>query len=119
MKEIMAIIRQERINRTKEELVKAGFPSLTARKVLGRGRMFVDYDLMEEAGGKAIGLSRGTRLMPKRIINVIVKDGDVEEITRVIIKVNRTGNRGDGKIFVLPVEDTYRVRDGKNGDKVL
>lgn len=119
MKEIMAIIRQERINKTKEELVKAGFSSLTARKVLGRGRMFVNYDLMEEAGGKAIGLSRGTRLMPKRIINVVVRDKDVEEVARIILKVNRSGNKGDGKIFVLPIEETYRVRDEKKGDEVL
>ena len=82
MKEVMAVIRQENINKTKDALVNAGFSSLTARKVLGRGRLSVDYDLMENTGVKAIGLSRGSRLMPKRIITIIVKDEEVEKIGR-------------------------------------
>ncbi|MEW6089027.1 MAG: P-II family nitrogen regulator [bacterium] len=119
MKEVMAIIRQENINKTKNDLVKEGFPSLTARKVLGRGRMSVEFDLAENSGIKAEGLSRGSRLMPKRIITIIVKDEEVDKVVGAIIRSNSKGNKGDGKIFVLPVTEVYRVRDNKRDNETL
>ncbi|MBI4651619.1 P-II family nitrogen regulator [Candidatus Desantisbacteria bacterium] len=119
MKEIMAIIRQDKINKTKEALIKANFPAMTVRKVLGRGAKPAEFNLIYDASGKAAGFSEVTRLMPKRLITIIVKDEQVEEITHSIIKTSQTGNIGDGKIFVLPVQDAYRVRDGKKGDEVI
>ncbi|MBI5418280.1 P-II family nitrogen regulator [Candidatus Poribacteria bacterium] len=119
MKEIMAIIRQEKINKTKDELLNINISGMTVRKVLGRGRKLAEFDLSTADSGKAFGLSQGVRLMPKRLITMIVPDEEVEKVVHAIIKVNKTSNIGDGKIFVLPIIDAYRVRDAKKGNEVI
>jgi nitrogen regulatory protein PII 2 len=123
MKEVMAIIRMHMINQTKKALLDAGFPSITCRKVLGRGKKKVDFTVMQMSPQKAAkempNLAETTseehRLIPKRFLTLIVQDNEVEKVIDAIMKVNSAGNPGDGKIFVLPIEEIYRVRTGATG----
>ncbi len=121
MKEIIAIVRQNKVNETKEALAEAGFPAFTCRRVLGRGKKLIDMTLLRdivEAGeipATSTGeyLSEMNRLISKRVFTVIAEDKDVGHLVDTIIESNSTGNPGDGKIFVLPIHENYRVRDGQ------
>jgi nitrogen regulatory protein PII 2 len=123
MKEIMAIVRINMMNRTKKALADAGVSSITARDALGRGKGLVDLTLLEGAEKgyeEAVAqLGQSQRLIPKRIFFMVVPDKLVNKTVKTIIQVNRTGKSGDGKIFVMPVADTVRVRTGESGDEVL
>ncbi len=123
MKEVMAFVRMNMVNQTKKALLAAGFPSMTCRKVLGRGRKKVDFVLTQtspqqaakEAPGLAETLSEEHRLVPKRFITLIVQDDEVDKAVAAIMEANSTGNPGDGKIFILPILDVYRVRTAETG----
>jgi nitrogen regulatory protein PII 2 len=123
MKEVMAIVRMNMMNKTKRALAEAGISSMTARDALGRGKGLVDLTVLEGAEKgyeEAISqLGQSQRMIPKRIFTVIVPDKLVSKTVRTIIQVNMTGKSGDGKIFVMPVQDAVRVRTGESGDVVL
>ncbi|MBN2531114.1 MAG: P-II family nitrogen regulator [Deltaproteobacteria bacterium] len=129
MKEIMAVIRQNKVNPTKKALADAGITSFSATgRVAGRGLGLVDLKVLkgaEEGDTQAISLlGQGPRLIPKRLITVIVSDDWKDRTIEAIIKANQTGNPGDGKIFVLPVYEATRVRtaetaSGHSGGNVL
>lgn len=129
MKEVMAIIRMNMINKTKDALSEEGFGSLTCRKIYGRGKKAVNYELIKDAAQEsefqmaspqiAESISEGHRLIQKRLLTLIVDDAEVKKVVETIMKANSTGNPGDGKIFVLPVEETYRVRTGETGTVAL
>jgi nitrogen regulatory protein PII 2 len=123
MKEIVAIVRMNKMNQTKRALSEAGVSSITARDALGRGKGLVDLHLLEGAEKgyeEAISqLGQTQRLVPKRAILVVVPDELVGKTVTTIMRVNRTGKSGDGKIFVLPCQDAVRVRTGESGDTVL
>jgi nitrogen regulatory protein PII 2 len=123
MKEILAVIRMNKMNITKRALADAGVSSFTARKVMGRGRGKVDYLLLkgaEEGYDEAITqLSPGPKMIPKRGISIVVPDEKVDTVVQTIISVNQTGNPGDGKVFVMPVMDAVRVRTGENGETAI
>lgn len=118
MKEVMAIIRMNKINSTKRALNAAGITSFSATgRVLGRGKGLVDYRILkgaEEGYMEAVSqLGDGPRLVSKRLISVVVSDDWVERTVNAIIEENQTGAAGDGKIFVIPVEEALRVRNGE------
>lgn len=121
MKEVMAIVRQNKVNVTKEALAEAGIPAFTCRRVLGRGKKLVDMSLVSYFvdGGEVPSsptveyLTESHRLIPKRVFTMIVDDDEVEKAINAIMEVNSTGNPGDGKIFVLPIYESYRVRNGE------
>jgi nitrogen regulatory protein PII 2 len=123
MKEIMAIIRMNMVNQTKRALTEAGISSITAREALGRGKGLVDIKLLkgaEQGYEEAISqLGQSQRLIPKRMLFIVVKEKYVEKTVKTIIKVNQTGKSGDGKIFVMPVSDSISVRTGESGDTTL
>ncbi|MBC8059905.1 MAG: P-II family nitrogen regulator [Clostridiaceae bacterium] len=127
MKEITAIIRMDMVNKTKEALLKIGFPSITARKVMGRGKKKIAYELFQNVFSDNEGLtpiiaeqlSEEHRLMPKRMLVLVVDDKDVKAIVKSIIEVNQNGNPGNGKIFVTKVEDIIRVRTGETGIEAI
>lgn len=123
MKEVMAVIRMNMINKTKEALSKAGIHSISARECLGRGKGLVDFGVLkgaEKGYEEAIAqLGQSQRLIPKRWLTIIVPDKLVKKAVDTLIAVNKTGKAGDGKIFVLPMMDAYRVRTGDSGDDVL
>jgi nitrogen regulatory protein PII 2 len=117
----MAIIRPAKVNDTKNALADAGFPSFTCQQVLGRGKKLMNETIVEailEEGDvpqDRLGesLSEPTRLISKRFFTLIVEDEDVSKVTELLIDVNQTGTPGDGKLFVLPISDSYRVRNGE------
>jgi len=123
MKEVMAIVRMNMMNQTKRALSDAGISSMTARDVLGRGKGLVDYSLLEGAEKgyeEAISqLGQSGRLIPKRLLFIIVPDSLVETTVKTIVSVNRTGKSGDGKIFVMQIHESFSVRTGEGGDLVL
>jgi nitrogen regulatory protein PII 2 len=122
MKEITAIIRMHMVGKTKEALLTAGFPAITCKKVLGRGKKKVDFSMLDDAFTEKIEdkniaeqISETHRLISKRMLTVLVKDEDVEKVVNSIIEVNKTGNPGDGKIFVTNALEVVRVRTGESG----
>jgi nitrogen regulatory protein PII 2 len=123
MKEVMAIVRMNKINQTKRALAAAGISSMHARECLGRGKGLVDLDLLkgaEQGYEEAIAqLGSSQRLIPKRMISVVVPDKLVKRVVSTVIEVNQTGKAGDGKIFVLPVDESIRIRTGEVGDETL
>lgn len=126
MKEIIAIIRMNKVNATKKALADIGVCGLHAMKVMGRGKMKVDFAVLDQLGVKeeiggilTDGLSSGSRLIPKRLLTILVQDGDVKRVVDTIIKVNQEGNKGDGKIFVAPALDALRVRTGERAEAAI
>lgn len=122
MKEIIAVVRLNKVNQTKLALAEAGFPAFTCRKCLGRGKKLIDLDgvLNELLEGGAIPqnsigeqLTETTRLIPKRFFTIMVANEEAEKVVNVIMDTNHTGNPGDGKIFILPVAESYNVRSGE------
>jgi nitrogen regulatory protein PII 2 len=124
MKQVLAIIRINMMGPTKKALVEAGFSAFTVRKVLGRGKGSVDIRVIhgaEQGRPEAIAHLKddGPMLMPKRLVNIAVTDEDTPKLIETLVAANKTGNPGDGKIFVLPIEDAVRIRTGENGKAAL
>jgi nitrogen regulatory protein PII len=112
MKMIVAYIRHEAFEPIRTELLDAGFPSLSITEVKGSGRQKA---ITEHYRGSALAV----HLRPKLKLECVVETKDVELIKSVILRHARTGSVGDGKLFVLPVEDAVRIRTGEDGETVL
>ena len=123
MKEVMAIVRMNRINQTKRALSAAGITSLHAKDCLGRGKGVVEMlplgGAEKEYEEKMTELGNAGRLIPKRMLSIVVPDKLVKKVVDTIIETNKTGKSGDGKIFVMPVMESIRVRTGETGDETL
>ena len=124
MKMIMAIIRIDKMNKTKRALTQAGISSMTATgKVFGRGKGLWDAKVLEgvkDDSPEALAhLGKEPRLRPQRVLSIVVPDDKVDTVVDTLIEVNQTPSPGDGKIFVLPMAETYRVRTGETGDSIL
>lgn len=127
MKEVLAVIRMDMINKTKKALSLSGIDSMNCRKVAGRGKKKVNYELVNQllAGQEiespqlVVSVSEGHRLVPKRLLSIIVENQAVDKVVETIIHVNKTGNPGDGKIFVLPISTAIRVRTGERGEEAI
>lgn len=113
MKKIEAIIRSDKLEDLKSGLLEAGFVNgLTISQVLGHGhqRGYAEY-------------VRGQKIVPTLLakvkVDIVVKDAAVEEVIEAIISSVRTGDVGDGKLFVIPVEEAIRIRTGeRDGDAI-
>jgi nitrogen regulatory protein PII 2 len=123
MKEVIAIVRINMMNQTKQALTDAGVDAFFAREAQGRGKGFVNPAILEgtEQGYEEAAslLGEKGKLYAKRIVTVVIKDDQVKDVVEAIIKTNKTGKPGDGKIFVLPVADAVRVRTGETGVKSI
>jgi nitrogen regulatory protein PII 2 len=138
VKEIMAIVRMKKTGATKKALVDTGVAGFTAVKVLGRGRLITDPDVIEECRKKLLsmgvdefsesaetdkqvtGFLDGSRFFPRRLFTILAHDEDVPRIVEAITRVNRTEHGiGDGTIFVLPINDAIRVRTGETGEAAI
>jgi nitrogen regulatory protein PII len=112
MKMVVAYVRHEAFEPIRHDLLEAGFPSLTITEVKGSGRQ---KGITEHYRGSEIAI----HLRPKLKIECVVDDGDKDLIVDTILRHGRTGSVGDGKVFVLPVEEAIRIRTGETGEQVL
>ena len=112
MKMVLAFVRHEAFEPIRSDLLTLGFPSLTISEVKGSGRQ---KGITERYRGSDLT----NYLRPKIKLECVVADRDVQTIVDTILKHARTGEIGDGKVFVLPVEESYRVRTGESGEEVL
>ncbi len=121
IKEIIAIIRPNKMSDTKDVLNALGFPSMTAHRVMGRGKQkAIIGEVSFEIQKKELLKEEGTmRYIPKRLLSLIVDDEDASLVVEAIMRVNQTGNRGDGKIFVSPIEEAVRVRTKERGIEAI
>lgn len=112
MKKVEAFIRHEAFEPIRAELLDKGLPSLSIGEVKGSGRQ---KGVVERYRGSALTVS----VRPKLKLEVVVEDKDKAVVVETILKHARTGEAGDGKIFVLPVEEAIRIRTGEDGEAVL
>lgn len=110
MKKIEAIIRPEMLESVKEALAAEGFVGLNITSVIGRGAQ-KGITHVGRAGEK-----HTVDMLPKTKLETVVKDADLERAIRVIADAARTNRIGDGKIFVIPVEQVIRIRTGERGE---
>lgn len=106
MKLITAIIRHEKVEEIKEALTKIKVTGMTVREVRGHGR---------QKGHKALyhGAEYSLTLLPKAMLETVVPDEIADQVVSTIVQAGRTGEIGDGRVFVFPVERSYNVRTGE------
>ena len=122
MKEIITIIRPKKVSVTKEALVNLGLPSMTAIPVLGRGKqkgIESEVNIEYRAGILDQNKSGGMKYIPKRYLSIVVNDEEVDKVIKTILEVNQTGQIGDGKVFICPVEEVLRVRTQERGYEAI
>ena len=112
MKRIEAIVRVNRLEAVKDALEAADIRGLSCEGVRGYGRQMGRTDLYR-------GSTYAVNLLPKMRIEVVVRDEDLDAALDAITEAARTGEVGDGKIFVSEVLDAIRVRTGERGDSAL
>ncbi len=112
MKKVEAFIRHEAFEPIRNDLLALGFPSLTISEVKGSGRQ---KGITERYRGAELT----NYLRPKVKIECVVADRDVRTIVDCVLKHARTGEVGDGKVLVMPVEEAFRVRTGESGEEIL
>jgi nitrogen regulatory protein P-II 1 len=106
MKLIKCIIRPNKVDDVRQALEKASVSGMTVTEVRGHGR---------QKGHKAIyrGREYDVSLLPKTMIEMVVSDQLVDDVVRIVIETARTGDIGDGRIFVLPIVDGHNIRTGE------
>jgi nitrogen regulatory protein P-II 1 len=112
MKKIEATIRPEKLEPVRAALAEIGILGMTVTQVSGRGRQ----------GGIVLQWRVGeyrVEFLPKVKIEVVVLDEDVGKALNAIVRKARTGERGDGKIFLLPVDNAIRIRTGDEGENAI
>jgi nitrogen regulatory protein P-II 1 len=112
VKKIDAYIRHEAFEPIRAELLEQGFPSLSISEVKGSGRQ---KGVVEHYRGSTLEVN----VRPKLKIECVVEDKDKSLVIETILRHARTGDVGDGKIFVIPVEEAIRIRTGEEGEEVL
>ncbi|MEJ5339424.1 MAG: nitrogen regulator P-II GlnB [Aquificaceae bacterium] len=112
MKKVEAIIKPFKLDEVKDALVEIGIGGMTVTEVRGFGQQKGHTEIY-----------RGTEyvidFLPKVKIEVIVRDEEVEKVVETIMKTAQTGRVGDGKIFIIPVEDVIRIRTGERGEQAI
>ena len=112
MKKIQAIIKPFKLDEVKEALTKVGVEGMTLTEVRGFGRQKGHTELYR-------GAEYVVDLLPKIQLEVVVPDGRAPLVIETILKAANTGRIGDGKLFVLPVEDAVRIRTGERGESAI
>ncbi|MGA1790399.1 MAG: P-II family nitrogen regulator [bacterium] len=112
MKKIEAIIKHFKLSETKDALVEIGVEGMTITEVKGFGRQKGHTEMYR-------GSEYTIEFLPKIKIEIVVQDAKVSKVLSIIGKVASTGNMGDGKVFVSPVEEVMRIRTGELGEKAL
>jgi len=110
MKKIEAIIRPEKLDDVKEALEKIGYPGMSTVRIEGHGRQ---KGKVEQFRGREFKVE----FLSKVKLEVVAKDEDMERIAETIVEAARTGQIGDGKIFISEVINAIRIRTGEKGEK--
>ena len=112
MQKIEAIVRPEKLEDVKDALAKIGVGGLNVVHVTGRGSQ---RSIVHTPGTEPYEVD----MLPRVKIEVVVEDGQVDEVITTTCEVAHTGRVGDGKIFIIPVADAIRVRTQERGDEAL
>jgi nitrogen regulatory protein P-II 1 len=113
MNKVEAIIRPEKVTAVKDALAEAGFAGLNVVSVTGRG---TQRGIAHQGrGGQPVTVD----MLPKAKLELVVGNADTDKVCDIIINTARTGEIGDGKIFITPVSEIIRVRTGERGDTAL
>jgi nitrogen regulatory protein P-II 1 len=112
MQKITAIIRLEQFDDVRAALEKKGYPGISLTRIEGHGRQ---KGLTQQFRGREYTIE----MLPKFKLDIVVKDSDVKTLVNVIIEAARTGETGDGKIFVSPVSEVYRIRTGEMDEEAI
>ena len=112
MKLVTAIVKPHRIENVKEALRELGVSGLTTTDVEGFGRQRGHTEVYR-------GAEYTVDFVPKVRVEILVDDGDVDRVAQQLIETARTGQIGDGKVWVVPVEAAYRIRTGESGPDAL
>jgi len=112
MKKVEAIIKPFKLEEVKEALNALGIQGMTVSEVKGFGRQKGHTELYR-------GAEYIVDFLPKVKIEVVVKDEILEKVLEAVSEAAKTGRIGDGKIFVIPVEDTIRIRTGETGEEAI
>jgi nitrogen regulatory protein PII len=112
VKKIEAFIRHEALDEIRDRLSHMGLPSMSVSEVKGSGRQ---KGYTESYRGARTTIF----LRPKLKLEIVVDDSDVDRTVDTVLELAHTGEPGDGKIFIVPVEEAIRVRTGERGDVVL
>jgi nitrogen regulatory protein P-II 1 len=112
MKKIQVVIKPFKLDAVKEALTKVGIEGMTLTEVRGFGRQKGHTEHYR-------GAEYVIDLLPKCEVEVVVNDGRVPLVIETILKAANTGRIGDGKLFVVPVEDAIRIRTGERGEAAL
>jgi nitrogen regulatory protein P-II 1 len=112
MKKIEAIIREDRFHLIKISLEEKGFISMTVSDVMGRGKQ-KGVTLKWRVGEHRI------EFLPKKKLEIVVDDKDCQTVVDTICEKGRTGSVGDGKIFIIPIEEVIRIRTGVSGEEAI
>ncbi|MGC8717344.1 MAG: P-II family nitrogen regulator [bacterium] len=112
MKKIEAIVRSGRLDAIMNALQELGYPGITITEVEGHGRQ---KGITAQWRGKTYTID----LLPKIKLEIIARDEEIDMIVEAIITTAKTGEIGDGKIFIYPIEDVIRIRTGEKGEAAL
>lgn len=112
MKKIEAIIRPEKLESLRRALEQVGCSGLMISEIEGHGKQ---KGVVQQWRGERYKVE----LLPKLKLEIVVKDQDVERITKTIIDNTKTGEIGDGKIFIYNIENAIRIRTGEKGEPAL
>ncbi len=112
MKKIEAIIKPFKMEHVKEALAEIGIEGMTVTEVKGFGRQKGHTEIYR-------GSEYTVDFLPKVKIEIVVTDDHVAKATEAIVKAAKTGKIGDGKVFVLPIEEAVRIRTGESGDAAI
>jgi nitrogen regulatory protein P-II 1 len=112
MKKIEAIIKPHKLSEVKDALHEVGVEGMTVTEVKGFGRQKGHTEIYR-------GSEYVVDFLPKILIEIVLRDGQVEAATNAIIRAAKTGKIGDGKIFILPVDEAIRIRTEERSDEAL
>jgi nitrogen regulatory protein P-II 1 len=112
MKRVQAIVDNSKLSDVRASLARAGVDGMTVTDVLG-------YERENGQTQQYRGAEHKVQLLPKVRVEIIVEDGRVPALLEEILRATRTGKSGDGKIFVLPVDDAVRIRTNERGRDAL
>ena len=119
MKELVMIVRPEKLEVVKEIIDKMSLGGMTVGTVMGCGAQKGVPGAIEQGGKEIRGLKTTINLIPKVSISLIVEDRHVDEIVQKVCESCATGRPGDGKVFVRNIEEVIRIRTGERGERAL